>query len=624
MSGICAVWRKAGADPAGAALASMADRLCLSAHDRTAHAVDGDAGVAVQARFPASQQLYRDARVLVACDADLLNEPELRAAVGLDDHVGPATLLAALYQRHDEPFVERLRGAFSVVVWDVAEQRMLAAVDRFAVKRLAWYDDGKSLVIASRVDAVRAAAGERPINPRAIANVVNFSANLGPETIFSGIRRLGPGAMVRATRHETRVVTYWDMQYAGDARASEDDLARQLDEVVDESVKAHCSGAAADTLGAFLSGGTDSSTVVGMMTRALGAPVNAFSIGFEEQPFNELEYAEIAAAKFGAAHHTYLVSARDCFGALPAIVDSFDEPFGNSSAIATYFCTRLAAAHGVTTLLAGDGGDELFGGNERYATEQIFAIYQAVPAYLRRGVIEPLSAIPLDVGLMRRARGYIRRAKLAGPERMFSFNFLRTYAADAVFTPEFLRALDDYDVLAIPAGHYARASASDHLDRLLYVDMKITLADNDLPKVTCMAELAGTQARFPFLDRHVAEFSTRLPARLKVKGFKKRYLFKRAFRGLLPAEIIQKKKHGFGIPVATWIKSDRQMRELARDTLGSSSFRDRGYFRPEIVEDLFRKHDVTESPYYGDILWTMLMLELWHRHSADRAAAVPA
>jgi asparagine synthase (glutamine-hydrolysing) len=428
--------------------------------------------------------------------------------------------------------------------------------------------------------------------------------------------------LLTGSDRDTRATRYWDMRYGADAQAGEEALSRELESVVERSVAAHCAGDASLRLGAFLSGGTDSSTVVGMMTRALGAPIKTFSIGFEEQPYNELHYADIAARAFGADHHTYLVSARDCQNALPDIVRSFDEPFGNASAVATYFCARLAADNGVNTLLAGDGGDELFGGNERYATEHLFEIYHQVPHWLRTSLIEPVAALRAGGALTRRARGYIRRANMPGVERMFSFAFLRAHAPEDVFTSDFIGALGSYNVIDIPARHYAQAQARDHLNRLLYVDMKVTLADNDLPKVTCVSELAGVNTRFPFLDREVAEFSGRLPAHLKVKGFKKRYLFKRAFRNLLPDEIIRKKKHGFGIPVASWIKSDPQIRQLARDTLSSMRASGRGYFRREFIEQMFSRHDQTESSYYGDVLWALLMIELWHVQFVDRAVYV--
>jgi len=362
-----------------------------------------------------------------------------------------------------------------------------------------------------------------------------------------------------------------------------------------------------------------------MMSRmGQGAP-RAFSIGFQEQPFNELGYAEIAAKRFGAEHHTYLVGPEDCFAALPQMVRSFDEPFGNSSAIPTYFCARLAAEAGVKVLLAGDGGDELFGGNERYATDKIFQAYHSIPGPLRKGLIEPLLRLaPFEGGLPGRAHRYVRRANMDPIARLLSFQFLATHAREEVFEAGFLQMLSGYSITDIASHYYATAPAKDSLDRILYTDVKITLGDSDLPKVTRMCELAGMQVRFPFLDRSVADFSGCIPAKLKVKGFEKRYLFKRAFRNLLPAEIIAKKKHGFGIPVSTWLKSDPKFRELAHDVLLSRRAFERNYFRRPFIEELFRKHQTDESPYYGDTLWTFLTLELWHRQTVDQPAGVAA
>jgi asparagine synthase (glutamine-hydrolysing) len=619
MSGICAVCRSTSPESVRAILASMNGGLSPDGLESCGYENEGAGGVGVASRFR-EQQVYGGPRVLLACDAELINAEELAAMVGRP--MDTAALLAALYERFGVSFVEKLRGGFSVVLWDRSERLLLAAIDGFGIKRLAYYQDEKGVLVASRVDALaRSGQVDTAINPRAIANVLNFSANLGPETIFQKVRRLVPGTILLASTTATRLESYWDIRYGLGADFNEKRLSREMESVVERSVAAHCGRDSFQDIGAFLSGGTDSSTVVGMMTRAAQAPVKAFSIGFEEQPFNELGYAELAAKHFGAQHYTYLVGPGDCFEALPRMVRCFDEPYGNSSAIPTYFCARLAAQNGVRVLLAGDGGDELFGGNERYATDKIFEIYHRVPGVFRKGLIEPIAAVlPGNGGLAGRARGYIRRANIRGVERMLSFQFLRTHPPETVFEADFLAALGDYNVIDLPVSHYQRASARDHLDKLLYVDMKITLADNDLPKVTQMAELAGIQTRFPFLDRAVAEFSGRVPARLKVKGFDKRYLFKRAFRNLLPAEIIRKKKHGFGIPVAVWMKTDPRMRELTYDTLLSASAASRGYFRKSFIDDLFRRHESEDTTYYGDTLWTFLSLELWHQQALRETA----
>jgi len=481
-------------------------------------------------------------------------------------------------------------------------------------------------VVASRIEAV-VASGEAPrdINPGAIANYLNYTVNLAPNTIFKGIDRLLPGTFLEVSDAGVRSHRYWDMSYPIDQRSGEEALSRRLESVVEAAVRERCKEGEFPKLGAFLSGGTDSSTVVGMMSRLQQGRVKTFSIGFDEERFNELEYARITAQKFEADHHEYLVKASDCADVLPDMIRYFDEPYGNSSAIPTYFCARLAAQHGVDTLLAGDGGDELFAGNERYLTDRIFAAYHRIPGFLRKGVIEPVVAgIPTQKGVLRMARSYIRRANQRQPDRFFSYTLLLDNPLNSLFEPGFLEALGSYSVLERPAFYYWEGPANDHLNRLLYLDVKITLADNDLLKVTRMSELAGVQTRFPFLDRSVAEFSGCIPPNLKVKGTQKRYLFKKAFSNLLPTEVIHKKKHGFGIPVAVWMKSDPRMREITRDILLSARTYQRGFIRRRFVEDLFEKHEQDTTPFYGDILWMFLTMELWFRQSVDEARKAAA
>jgi asparagine synthase (glutamine-hydrolysing) len=627
MSGICAVWGRTDQASVAPALASMIAGLSLHSEEEARQETAGHAGVGVRSRF-LSQQVYANARTLVACDAELYNERELLSYVNTQE-TGPApafsdtaVLIAKLYERFGAAFIEKLRGIFSLVVWDRLETRMVAAIDGFGVKRLTYYEDDHTILVASQINALaRTGKVGSTVNPRSLATYVNFGVILAPETILAGVHRIEPGTMLVADKRKTRVEKYWDMRYGAGTTTDCRSLSHQLERTMADSVAAHCKDDSFGSLGAFLSGGTDSSTVVGLMSRMHRGPVNAFSIGFEDESFNELDYARTAAREFQAKHYTYLVSPADCFEALPGMVRAFDEPFGNSSAIPTYFCARLAAQEGVTTLLAGDGGDELFGGNERYLTDKMFGLYQRVPHFLRGRLIEPgLAWIPLQNGLVGKARKYIRRSNLPSPQRFFSYDFLCSHALEEVFEPAFQESLESYSILEIPCGHYARVPAAAHLDRLMYIDVKITLGDSDLPKVTCMSELAGVQTRFPYLDRPVAEFSGRVPDRLKLNGFEKRYLFKQAFRGLLPAEIIRKKKHGFGIPVSRWLKSYPPLRELARDILLSKCAFERGYFRRSFIDKLFHVFENDESTYYGDTLWSFLVLELWHREVVDRPA----
>jgi asparagine synthase (glutamine-hydrolysing) len=623
MSGICAVWQKDGRGMAGGALAAMVGGFPGDGTARIHQHTDGAAAVGLSARFE-SQHFYEDAQAIVCCDADLNNESALAQLT--DARGTTAALMAALYGRFGCDFIAKLRGAFSLLIWDRDRGKLIAAVDHFGVKRLAYTDTGSRLLIGSRIDALmRSGEVVRDINPHAIANVLNFSVSTGPGTAFKAVRRLPPGSMLIASQGAVHVLQYWDMRYGAADSRDVSKLAREMESVVEASVAANCKQESFDKVGAFLSGGTDSSTVVGMMSRLGRGAVNAFSIGFDEESFNELEYARIAAGKFGARHHTYFVSAADCADALPHMVRSFDEPFGNSSAIPTYFCARLAASKGIKTLLGGDGGDELFGGNEAYRTDHIFQLYHRLPGVLRKGVIEPaLRVMPFENGFVRKARNYVRRSNMSAVERNLSYHFFSVYPLHEVFESDYLSALHSYSVTEAVDQYHSKAPATDPLDRRLYADVKTVLADSDLPKVTCMADLAGVQARFPFLDVAVAEFSGRIPADFKVNRLEKRYLFKRAFKNLLPPEILAKRKHGFGIPVAIWMKSDRRMREITHDILLSRRAFERGYFRREFIDDLFRKHQSDTTSYYGDILWVFLALELWHREFVDAPATVAA
>ncbi len=623
MSGICAVWRKENPARMADTLSAVCGGLSQVPSERAGQKMAQAAGVAVSAVF-GTQQVYGDGRLLVACDADLYNEAELATLTGSAEPAPEgsqtAALIASLYQRFGSGFIEKLHGNFSLIVWDQQERKLIAAVDGFGVNRLVYFQNGRMLLIASRIDALLRSGEVAPeVNPRAIANFMNFGVNLAPETIFTKVQRLAPGTVLIASESGTRIAPYWNMKYGQGGEENEDRLSKGLESVVEQTVAAQCKSDEFSKIGAFLSGGTDSSTVVGMMSRLGRGPVKAFSIGFDEERFNELEYAEITARKFQADHHMYRVSAADCFEALPHMVRFFDEPFANSSAIPTYFCARLAAQNGVGTLLAGDGGDELFGGNERYLTDKIFQSYQMIPPALRRYLIEPvLNRLPVESGPLGKARRYVRRSNLPAIDRFFSYNFLCTHPLAEVFEGDFLQDLGNYAVLEVPTRYYREAPARDHLDKLLYVDVKITLGDSDLPKVTQMAELAGIQTRYPFLDRSVAEFSGCVPPGLKVKGREKRYLFKRAFRNLLPPEVMTKKKHGFGIPVAYWLKTDRRLREFSRDILFSSRSLGRGYFRRDFLDNLVRMHEADDTTYYGDNVWSFLVLELWHRQFVDQ------
>jgi asparagine synthase (glutamine-hydrolysing) len=558
----------------------------------------------------------------VVADVDIVNFEELKAVVAAyGDCDG---VLTRLYAKEGAAFVRRLRGAFGLALWDRRRRTLMLAVDHFGMRRLHYGVSGRWIAFGSRLSAL----GAEPIQPRRVApdavyQYLNFGYIPAPETPFQGIRRLSPAHVLHVRGGDVRIERFWDIEYR-EARVSEaraaSDLYRFTHRAVAESMT---DGAAKDT-GAFLSGGTDSSTVVGLMTRITGGAVKAFSIGFHEDRYDELEYARLAAAHYGASHHHRVVTAEDALEALPRLVDAYDEPFGNNSALGTFFCAQLAREQGLACLLAGDGGDEIFGGNERYRTDRIFARYGRVPAFVRYPLERFLVGLPDgSPGVLGRARRYIRRAKIPNPRRFYSYEFYVAQNASALLHGDFIAAVGQDDApWSILDRHFDAVNATSELNRLMYLDLKLTIGDNDLLKVTRTAALAGVGVRFPLLALPLVEFTGTLPAALKVRGLEKRYLFKRAFRDLLPAETLAKRKHGFGVPTAEWLRHHRGFRELARETLLSRRALERGYFRQDGLERLLALHDAEVTPFYGDLLWFALMLELWHVRHVDGVGGV--
>lgn len=560
-----------------------------------------------------AESLESGPHVLAVADLDLTNLPELQALTGQRGR--PSRLVSELYALEGPEFVARLAGAFALALWDRRRRALLLAVDRFGIRRLYYATGAGRTVFASRPSALGLDAG---VDPTAVYTYLSFGYVPAPACAFAGVTRVEPGHSLLIERGDVSARRYWDVVYREQpVRLAEG--AATLERATEQAVRQALGGTTPKTVGAFLSGGTDSSTVVGLMTRISGEQVNAFSIGFREARYSELAYAELAARHFGAAHYTHVVTPDEALALLPRLVAAYDEPFGNSSAIGTAACGELARANGVTRLLAGDGGDEIFGGNERYRVDRIFDRYRRIPAILRRGFLEPvLLSLPAGApGVLERARRYILRATLPNPRRFYSYEFFVAQHADRLLHPDFLAAVDREAPYAVLERHWRQARAGEELNRLLYLDLKLTIGDNDLFKVTRAAELASVGVRFPLLDPRLVEFTATLPASVKVRGLEKRYLFKRAFRRLLPREILAKTKHGFGVPTSEWLRSHPGFRALARETLLSPRARQRGYFRPGAVEELFERHAADTTAFFGDILWTLLMLELWHRRHAD-------
>ncbi len=563
--------------------------------------------------------------LVVAADVDALEPATARGAAvspraEITDRV---TLVTRLYERHGEALAEHLTGSFAFALWDPWRRRLVVGVDRFGARRLYYAETPEGLAFASRASALTGMTGGRRVDATAVYHYLNFGYVPAPHSIFAGVRRLPPGHAAVFELGALRRRRYWDLSYP-EERMDAGAAATRTWELVEGSVAACLHDATTKDTGAFLSGGTDSSTVLGFMSRLTGEPVTALSIGFREARYDELGYAEIAARHFGSRHVTSIMAADEALATVPALVEGLDEPFGNNSIIPTYVCARLAREHGLDRLLAGDGGDEIFGGNEHYRQDRIHDLYRRVPAWLRRGVIEPaLSALPDGRGsILGKAQRYADRASQPAARRYTAYQFFAAQDPEAYLAPELAASVDPGASWQLVGEHLDAAPATSELNRRLYLDIKTVIGDNDLLKVTRATELAGIDVRFPMLDHRLAEFTGTLPADFKVRGLEKRYLFKQAFRPLLPAEIIAKPKHGFGMPMSDWLRSHPGFRALSRDALGAAGAATRDYVRPGALARILDLHEADPTAYWGGIVWRLLMLELWHgRHAAGSRGA---
>lgn len=527
---------------------------------------------------------------------------------------GPAGTLLRAYREHGDEVFHAVTGPFAAVIADARRRRVLLAVDRVGIRPLSYaLTPAGGLAFGSSALAVaEAAAGPAGVrlDPQAVYDYMFLHMVPSPATVYPGVRKVPPAGLVIHVEGRLQERRYWQPAFpprtGGDARALGEELHRHLRTAVGRAL------AGAVTPGAFLSGGLDSSTVVGVLAQLVPAPARTFSVGFNTEGYDELDFARLAVARFGARGDEYIVTPDDVAAALPVIAGAYDEPFGNSSAIPTYFCARMAHAAGIDRLLAGDGGDEIFAGNPHYTRQALFEHYWRLPGPLRSGLLEKglLQRVPEDaVWPLGKLRSYVQQASIPLPKRLHSWNFMFREPPGAIFTAGFLARIDPEHPVAVMDATWAEVPDAPVLDKLLYFDWKFVLADNDLRKVGRMCELGGVDVRYPMLDTDLLDFSLRVPASLKIRGQNLRHFYKQAMRGFLPDQIVDKTKHGFGLPFGVWLKSSPGLIRLASETLASLATRD--IFRPDFLAGIQARHRDGHPGYYGYVIWDLLMLEQW-------------
>lgn len=522
---------------------------------------------------------------------------------------GPARAVLQAYRQHGLDLLATMGGRFAVLVWDASKRTGLIASDRFGQVPVYWgrTADGGIVFAPLATWIPRLAGRASEISEQAIFNYLYFHMVPSPGTVFKETHKLMAAHALFCSGGGWELRRYWAPEFREAADQPLRKMGEEMMGLLGSSVGRLAEG---DDIGAFLSGGLDSSTVAGLLAGRQSKP-KTYSIGFDVDGYDEIGFARIASERFGTEFNTYYVTPDDVLGELPRIAAAYDEPFGNSSALPAYFCARFAAADGRRRLLAGDGGDELFAGNERYAKQRVFEHYGTLPAWARRFLFEPTltRVMPDSVALVRKAKSYVQQAKIPLPDRLQTYNFLNRLGAENIVSAELLDAVDTELPLLLDRELYNEPSHASQLNRMLYLDWHHTLADNDLRKVNRMCDLAGVQVEYPMLDHRLVEFSTRIPSAMKMHRNQLRSFYKRAVADFLPPEIVNKSKHGFGLPFGIWMAEHPGLQQLAGDNL--ERMKRRGYVNASFVDDIMRLHREQHAGYYGEFIWVLTMLELW-------------
>jgi len=517
-----------------------------------------------------------------------------------------------LWLSNQEQALQSIAGEFIACILDNNQNQLMLAVDRLGTRSLAYQVIGESLIFSTSLDSlIKHPATTAEINSQSIYNYIYFHMIPSPDTIYKNQHRLLSGEYLTFRGFEIKKKKYWEPEFIETSKRPFDELKLELRQLLHSSVKDAIGN---ERVGAFLSGGTDSSTIAGILGEVTGEPAQTYSIGFAAQGYDEMEYARIAAKHFSTDHHEYYVTPEDVVSAIPQIAAIFDQPFGNASAIPAFYCARMAKDDGISRILGGDGGDELFGGNERYAKQNIFSLYEYLPSIIRRKVLEPwVKSVSgkIQQSLIRKLYRYIEQASIPMPARMESYNLLLQHGPDSVFTAEFLDTVDTKYPEVLLEQTYHQAHTQSLINRMLAYDWKITLSDNDLPKVVKSCELAQIDVAFPLISDELVAFSLQLSPNYKVKNTKLRYFFKEALKDFLPKEIIAKQKHGFGLPFGVWLQDHAQLKAMAADNL--SDLKSRNLIRADYIDTLLDQHLNEHAGYHGTMIWVLMMLECWYK-----------
>lgn len=561
-----------------------------------------------------------DGTVWTVYNGEIFNFPVLRDELLAKGHrfttKSDTEVIVHLYEEHGPEFMHKLNGMFAIALWDKARRRFMLVRDRLGVKPLHYFVRGDELLFASEIKALLTAGLPRELDREALSRFFTFEYIPAPRTIFKGLAKLPPGHRLIFQDGRLDVQPYWDVRFP-----SRDLPPRRVEDYADEVYRRLKEAVRirliSDVpLGVFLSGGVDSTAVTALMSETAGSRVQTYSIGFREKSFNELDYARRVAEHFGTDHTEFVVESSQVRDLVPVLMRFLDEPLADASVIPTYIISKLARQH-VTVALAGDGGDELFGGYDTYKAYKVAHLYRKVPRFLRQGLVRPAVRL-LPASKKRLSFEFKAKKFIAGveyPPEVANFVWWGAYTPEdrmKLFAPDFLASLRE-DPFAPVTSYLAQAPGpeADTLDRLAYLDLKLYLQDDLLVKVDRMSMANSLEIRTPFLDYTFVEFAATIPSRLKLKGFTSKYILKKMLQGRVPDEVLTRKKIGFDIPLGPWIREE--LWDFVNDTLSPAALDRHGFFNTAYVRSLLEEHKAG-AHNHRQLLWPLIIFQFWYDH----------
>ena len=550
-----------------------------------------------------------DQSILVVLNGEIYNYRELRKELQERGHHfstnSDTETIVHAYEEYGDDCVKHLRGMFTLAIWDRNRQRLLAARDRFGKKPLNYYWDGQRLIFGSEIKSILEAGTPREINPIALDEYLVYSCVPTPDTLFKGVFKLPAAHSLIYEDGQISTKCYWELPFTPTCQDDEATAIERTLALLKEAIEVRLMSEV--PLGAFLSGGVDSSIVVGLMSQMMSQPVKTFSIGFEEDDYSELPYARQVAKHFGTEHHEFFVRP-DLISVLPQLVWAYDEPFADSSMLPTYYVSKLAREH-VTVVLTGDGGDEIFGGYTRYAHELSI---NRIPAFLR--FLLGFGGMLMPHGMRGKKRLSSMRGDLATRYTQ-RFTTFPDNSRPSMYTQEYFVLVRDHDPYERLISQVRAVSDLDIAARMQYVDVRAYLADDILVKVDKASMLNSLETRAPMLDQYLVEYVASLPSAIRTRNGVLKYLLKKVAADMLPARILTRGKQGFGVPIKHWFRGN--LINYAHDLLDSPRARQRGIFDPDFIRNLLRAHASTKLVNYSEAIWALLCLELWFQVYMD-------